>query len=211
MDADAVDAYVTERLVGPDPVLDAVLGAGLPDHHVSAPQGKFLHLLARLRGARTILEVGTLGGYSTIWLGRALPPGGHLDTLELDPARAALAEAHLAAAGLAGVVTVRTGPAADTLRGLTGPYDLVFIDADKAGNPVYLREALRLTRPGSVVVLDNVVRGGAVVDGSSTDPSVVGTRAAFDLVAAEPRLDATALQTVGSKGWDGFLLALGVD
>jgi predicted O-methyltransferase YrrM len=205
MDWDAVDAYVTEKLVGSDPALDAVLAAGLPDIHVSAPQGKFLHLLARIHGARTILEVGTLGGYSTIWLARS---GARVTTLELDPDRAALARTHLALAGVADRAEVVVGPAADTLAGLTGPYDLVFIDADKRGNPVYLREALRLTRPGSVIVLDNTVRAGAVLDAGSDDPSVVGTRAAYDLVAAEPRLDATALQTVGTKGWDGFLLAL---
>lgn len=209
---DAVDAYVTERLLPADPVLDAALAdaaaAGLPEIQVSAPQGKMLHLLARMRGARAILEVGTLGGYSTVWLARALPPTGRLVTLEIDPGHAEVARRTLERAGLTGVAEVVVGPAAETLPTLTGPYDLVFIDADKRGTPGYLREALRLTRPGSVIVVDNVVRHGAVVDAGSTDPSVVGTRAAFDLVAAEPRLDATAVQTVGGKGWDGLLVAL---
>lgn len=207
-----VDGYVTERLVEADPALDAALAdsaaAGLPDIQVSAPQGKFLHLLARIHGARTILEVGTLGGYSTIWLARALPPGGRLVTLEVDPTHAETARGNLARAGLADVAEVLTGPALETLPTLTGPYDLVFIDADKRNNPDYVRAALRLTRPGSVIVVDNVVRQGRVLDADSTEADVVGTRATYDLVAAEPRLDATALQTVGAKGWDGFLVAL---
>jgi predicted O-methyltransferase YrrM len=207
-----VDDYISERLVGADPVLDAALAdsaaAGLPDIQVSAPQGKFLHLLARIRGARTILEIGTLGGYSTIWLARALPPDGRLVSLEVDPAHAEVARGNLARAGLAGVAEVRTGPALTTLPTLTGPYDLVFIDADKRSNPDYVRAALGLTRPGSVIVVDNVVRQGRIVDGDSTDASVVGSRATYDLVAAERRLDATALQTVGGKGWDGFLVAV---
>lgn len=207
-----VDGYVTERLVAADPVLDAALAdsaaAGLPEIQVSAPQGKFLHLLARIHGARTILEVGTLGGYSTIWLARALPPDGRLVTLEVDPTHAETARGNLARAGLADVAEVVTGPALETLPTLTGPYDLVFIDADKRNNPDYVRAALRLTRPGSVIVVDNVVRQGRVVDAASTEADVVGTRATYDLVSAEPRLDATAVQTVGAKGWDGFLIAL---
>jgi len=207
-----VDRYVAEHLLAPDEVLDAALAdcaaAGMPPIQVPAAQGKFLNLLARIRGARTVLEVGTLGGYSTIWLARALPPGGRVDTLEIDPAHAEVARRNLARAGLAEVVEVRLGPAAETLATLTGPYDLVFIDADKPGNPVYLREALRLTRPGSVIVVDNVVRGGRVLDAGSTEPSVVGTRATYELLAAEPRLDATVLQTVGGKGYDGFAVAL---
>ena len=207
-----VDRYVAEHLLAPDEVLDAALAdcaaAGMPPIQVPAAQGKFLNLLARIRGARTVLEVGTLGGYSTIWLARALPPGGRVDTLEIDPAHAEVARRNLARAGLAEVVEVRLGPAAETLATLTGPYDLVFIDADKPGNPVYLREALRLTRPGSVIVVDNVVRGGRVLDADSTEPSVVGTRATYELLAAEPRLDATVLQTVGAKGYDGFAVAL---
>jgi predicted O-methyltransferase YrrM len=207
-----VDAYVIDRLVEPDPVLAAALAAsaaaGLPQIQVSAPQGKLLRLLARIAGARRILEIGTLGGYSTIWLARGLAPGGHLDTLEIDPRHAEVARTNLARAGLDGVVEVRVGPALDTLRGLTGPYDLVFIDADKRGNPDYVRAALRLTRPGGLIVVDNVIRGGRVLDAASADPDVVGTRATFDLLAGEPRLDATALQTVGGKGWDGFAIAV---
>jgi predicted O-methyltransferase YrrM len=207
-----VDAYVTDRLVGADPVLEAALAdsgaAGLPPIQVSAPQGKFLRLLARITGARRILEVGTLGGYSTIWLARGLAPGGHLDTLEVDPKHAEVARANLARAGLAGVAEVHLGPATETLPTLTGPYDLVFIDADKKGNPDYVRAALGLTRTGSVIVVDNVVRQGRVVDSEDTSADVVGTRATYDLLAAEPRLEATALQTVGAKGYDGFAIAV---
>lgn len=207
-----VDRYVAEKLLGPDDALEAALAdcaaAGMPPIQVPAAQGKLLQLLARVHGARRVLEIGTLGGYSTIWLARGLPAGGRLDTLEIDPRWTEVARRNLDRAGLADVVEVHLGPAADTLATLTGPYDLVFIDADKPGNPAYLREALRLTRPGALVVLDNVVRGGRVVDPDSTEPSVVGTRAAYDLIAAEPRLDATALQTVGAKGYDGFVVAL---
>ena len=209
---DRVDEYVTERLIGVDPALDAALAdsaaAGLPAIQVSAPQGKLLTLLARLVGARRILEVGTLGGYSTIWLARGLAPGGHLDTLEIDPRHADVARGNLQRAGLADAVTVHLGPAIDTLPTLTGPYDLVFIDADKRGNPDYVRAALGLARPGSVIVVDNVVRGGRVADAGDTSADVVGTRATYDLLASEPRLDATALQTVGGKGYDGLAIAV---
>ncbi len=209
---DRVDEYVTERLIGPDPALDAALAdsaaAGLPAIQVSAPQGKLLQLLARLVGARRILEVGTLGGYSTIWLARGLTPGGHLDTLEVDPRHAEVAQVNLLRAGLADVVTVHLGPAIDTLPTLTGPYDLVFVDADKRSNPDYVRAALGLTRPGGVIVVDNVVRGGRVADAGDTSADVVGTRATYDLLAGEPRLDATALQTVSGKGYDGFAIAV---
>ena len=209
---DRVDEYVTERLIGADPALDAALAdsaaAGLPAIQVSAPQGKLLTLLARLAGARRILEVGTLGGYSTIWLARGLAPGGHLDTLEIDPRHAEVARGNLRRAGLADAVTVHLGPAIDTLPTLTGPYDLVFIDADKRGNPDYVRAALGLARPGSVIVVDNVVRGGRVADAGDTSADVVGTRATYDLLASEPRLDATALQTVGGKGYDGLAIAV---
>jgi len=209
---DRVDEYVTERLIGADPALDAALAdsaaAGLPAIQVSAPQGKLLTLLARLVGARRILEVGTLGGYSTIWLARGLAPGGHLDTLEIDPRHADVARGNLQRAGLADAVTVHLGPAIDTLPTLTGPYDVVFIDADKKGNPDYVRAALGLTRPGSVIVVDNVVRGGRVADAGDASADVVGTRATYDLLASEPRLDATALQTVGGKGYDGLAIAV---
>ncbi len=212
----AVDGYIAGKLIGADPVLDAALAAnaagGLPAIDVSAAQGRMLELLARMTGARRILEVGTLGGYSTICLARALPGDGQLVTLELDPHHAEVARANLERAGLGGRCEVRVGPAAETLWAMIavgeGPFDLVFIDADKPGNVAYLEAALELARPGSVIVVDNVVRGGRVLEADSTDRSVVGTRALFDAVAAEPRLDATAIQTVGDKGWDGFLLAV---
>jgi predicted O-methyltransferase YrrM len=169
-----------------------------------------LELLARLQGARAILEIGTLGGYSTICLARALPAGGRLLTLEANAAYAEVARANIACAGLADVVDVRVGPALDTLPLLAAeaPFDLVFIDADKRSNPEYLGWALELSRPGSLIVADNIVRGGAVTDARSDDPSVIGVRRFLELVAAEPRLSATAVQTVGAKGYDGFVLAL---
>ncbi len=210
----AVDDYIVSRLVAPDAALERALAenatAGLPPHDVSPAQGKFLHLLARMLGAKRILEIGTLGGYSTIWLARALGPGGQVVTLEADPHHAALARGNIAAAGLAALVDLHVGPALEMLPRLQGEaaFDLVFIDADKPNNPAYLAWALKLTRPGGVIVGDNVVREGAVVDPDSADPRVQGVRNFFDMMAAEPRLDATALQTVGSKGWDGFAIAL---
>lgn len=208
----AVDEYIIEHLVPADAALDAALRAtaqaGMPDIGVAPTHGKLLHLLARLRGARTILEIGTLAGYSTIWLARALPPGGRLVTLEYDRKHAEVARENLTQAGLADVVEVRVGPALDTLPELTGPFDLVFIDADKVNNPAYVRWALQLTRPGSAIVVDNVVRGGSVLEKDRDDPSVQGTRTLYETIAAEPRLTATAVQTVGVKGYDGFLLAL---
>ena len=212
----AVDGYIAGKLIGADPVLDAALAAnaegGLPAIDVSAAQGRMLELFARMTGARRILEVGTLGGYSTICLARALPEDGQLVTLELDPHHAEVARANLARAGLGDRCEVRVGPAVETLAAMIaageGPFDVVFIDADKPGNVAYLDAALKLARPGSVIVVDNVVRGGGVLDADSTDRSVIGTRALFDAVASEPRLDATAIQTVGDKGWDGFLLAV---
>jgi predicted O-methyltransferase YrrM len=211
-----VDAYLVERLAATDDVLEAVhddsVAAGLPDIAVSAVQGKLLHLLARAVRARSVLEVGTLGGYSTLWLARALPSGGRVVTLELDPHHAEVARANLAAAGVPDLVDVRVGPALDTLRALVaegaGPFDLVFVDADKENNAAYVELALSLSRPGTLVVVDNVVRGGAVVHRDHADPRVQGTRALFDYLAREPRLDSTALQTVGAKGYDGFVLAL---
>ena len=212
----AVDGYITDMLVPADPALDAALeasaAAGLPAINVAPNQGKLLMLLAQLRGARNVLEIGTLGGYSTIWLGRALPPGGRLVTLEANPEYAAVARANLARAGLSGVAEVRVGPAAETLPRLEaegrGPFDLVFIDADKPSTPEYFAWALRLARRGTLVVVDNVVRDGAVVDGDSGDAAVQGIRRFLELAAAEPRVSATAIQTVGSKGYDGFALAL---
>lgn len=208
----AVDHYFTGELLGPDPVLDAALEAnalgGLPAIDVSPAQGKQLHLLARSIGARRILEVGTLGGYSTIWLARALPADGQLVTCELEPRHAEVARSNLARAGLAGLVEVRVGPALDTLPGLDGPFDLAFIDADKASNVEYFQHALRLSRPGSMIVVDNVVRGGRVVDAESDEPAVRGTRRLVEMVGREPRVDATVIQTVGAKGYDGFLLAV---
>jgi len=212
----AVDRYITDLLVPPDPVLDAALdasaAAGLPAIQVAPNQGKLLGLLARLQGARSILEIGTLGGYSTIWLARALPAGGRLVTLEADPKHAEVARANLAAAGLADVVDVRLGPALDTLPQLAAeeldPFDLIFIDADKPSNAQYLAWALALSRLGTLIVVDNVVRAGAVIDADSDDPNVAGTRRLFELLAEEPRLSATAIQTVGSKGHDGLALAV---
>ena len=212
----SVDEYITDLLVAPDPVLDAALAAsaaaGLPEIQVAANQGKFLHLLARIRGARHILEIGTLGGYSTIWLARALPAGGRLITLEADPRHAEVARANIAHAGLSDVVEVRLGAALETLPQLAGegavPFDLVFIDADKPNIPEYFGWALKLSRAGSVIVVDNVVRDGALVDASGSDPSVEGARRLHQLLASEPAVSATTIQTVGSKGYDGFVLAL---
>ncbi|GAA3240204.1 O-methyltransferase [Pseudonocardia petroleophila] len=207
-----VDDYYTGLLLDEDPALDAALEAnaeaGLPAIDVSPAQGKMLHLLARAIGARRILEVGTLGGYSTIWLARAVQPEGSVVTCEIDPHHARVAAANIARAGLADTVDVRVGPAVDTLAGLTGPFDLAFVDADKASNAEYFAHALRLSRPGGVIVVDNVVRGGRVVEEASTDAAVVGTRRFARALAAEERVDATVIQTVGSKGHDGFALAV---
>ena len=211
-----VGQYLADLLVPPDAALGAALAAseaaGLPAIAVAPNEGKLLQLLALMCGARTILEIGTLGGYSTIWLARALPPGGRLVTLELDPAHAEVARANVGRAGLAEVVEVRVGPALETLPRLAaegrGPFDLVFVDADKGGYPDYLAWALRLTRRGSVIVADNVVREGAVADPASDDPNVRGVRRFLELLAAEPRVSATAVQTVGSKGYDGFAIAV---
>lgn len=215
----AVDRYLCDVLVASDPALDAATAArasaGLPSHDVSPNEGKLLYLLARLRHARQILEIGTLAGYSTIWLARALPAGGRLITLEADPRHADLARANLEHAGLAGVVDVRVGPALETLPRLAaegqGPFDMVFIDADKRNNPGYLDWSLRLSRPGTLIVADNVVRGGAVGDPATADPDAQGVRRFNALIAANSRLAATAIQTVGAKGWDGFALILVTD
>jgi predicted O-methyltransferase YrrM len=212
----AVDRYFTESLCGADDALDAALeanaAAGLPAIDVAPNQGKLLHLLAVIQGARRILEVGTLGGYSTIWLARALPPDGRLVTLELQPTHGEVARANLERAGLSNKVELRVGPALESLRQLheegAEPFDMIFIDADKPNNPGYLEWALKLSRRGSLIVVDNVVREGAIVDTESEDAAVQGTRAMFERMRAEPRLSATAIQTVGSKGYDGF--AIGV-
>ena len=210
----AVDDYIAGHLLRDDPVLMAALAAnaaaGLPPIDVSAAQGKMLHLLARMAGARRILEIGTLGGYSTIWLARALPDDGRLVSLELEPAHAAVARTNVARAGLADRVEIRVGPAIDTLAAMTGeaPFDFIFIDADKPNNVAYLTAAIGLARPGTTIIVDNVIRDGGVLDGKSTDPSIRGTRALFEAIAAHPRIDATAVQTVGAKQWDGFILAL---
>jgi predicted O-methyltransferase YrrM len=211
-----VDEYFDELLVKPDPILEAALAAGLaagmPQIQVSPTQGKFLHLLALIQGARRVLEVGTLAGYSTIWLGRALPPDGCLISLEVNPRYAEVARANLRRAGLEAITEVVVGPAVDSLaalvEGSVEPFDLVFIDADKERNPDYVGWALRLSHPGSVIVVDNVVRQGRVVDAENRDPNITGTRRMFENIAREPRLEATAVQTVGLKGYDGFAVLL---
>ncbi len=212
----AVDQYITDHLVPPDEALDAALkasdAAGLPAINVAPNQGKFLNLLARIAGAQRILEIGTLGGYSTIWLARALPADGRLITLEFDPKHADVAHENFARAGLETKIELRLGKALDLLPGLAeeglGPFDLFFIDADKQNNPHYFAWALKLSRPGSVIVIDNVVRKGAIVDPANHDDLVEGVRRTYETVAAEKRVDATAFQTVGLKGHDGLLIAL---
>jgi predicted O-methyltransferase YrrM len=212
----AVDRYLSSLLISPDPALDAALADsaahGLPAINVSPPQGKFLYLLARIHGARNILEIGTLGGYSAIWLGRALPPGGRLITLESDPKHAEVAAANLDRAGLTGIVEIRLGPAMETLSKLAiegrTPFDLIFIDADKPSTADYFAWALKLSRQGSVIVVDNVTRKGGVIDPDSTDANVLGMRRFLEALAAERRVSATAIQTVGGKGYDGFAIAL---
>jgi len=212
----AVDNYLAGLLVPPDTALDAALEAsttaGLPPINVSPTHGKLLHLLATMQGARLILEIGTLGAYSTIWLARALPADGRLITLEADSKHADVARANIVRAGLEGIVELRLGKALDTLpqiaAGKNGPFDLIFIDADKQNIPRYFDWALRLSRSGTLIVVDNVVRGGAVVDAATEDTNVQGVRQFLDIVAREARVSATAIQTVGLKGYDGFALAL---
>jgi len=211
-----VDRYITDLLVPPDPVLDAALeastAAGLPEIQVSPNQGKLLHLIARLQSARAILELGTLGGYSTIWLARALPKDGRLITLEADPKHAEVAKANFARAGLDSIIELRLGLALDTLPKLAaekkGPFDLIFIDADKQNIPEYFTWSLKLARRGTLIIVDNVVRDGAVIDAASTDASVQGVRRFNEVLAAERRVSATTLQTVGTKGYDGLACAL---
>jgi predicted O-methyltransferase YrrM len=205
----AVDDYFVDTLIEEDPALrQARLSSAdstMPRAEVAPNQGALLALLARMSGARRALEIGTLTGYSTIWLARAVE---QVTTLEAVAANAEIARRNFEAAGVADRIELLVGPAVEALATLSGPYDLVFIDADKPGNPAYLRAALRLTRPGSVIVADNVVRDGAVIDPASTDERVVGVRAYLEMLRDDPRLEATALQTVGSKGWDGFALAV---
>ncbi len=215
----AVDRYIADVVVPSNPALEAALAAsadaGLPPINVAPNQGKLLALLVQMRSARTVLEIGTLGGYSTIWMAAALPADGRLVTLEADAGYAEVARRNIARAGLEGLVEVRVGPALATLPQLAaegaGPFDLVFIDADKPANPEYLSWALRLTRRGSVIVVDNVVRDGTVVDAGSADPGVQGTRRLYELLGQEPRVSATVIQTVGTKGYDGFALAVVTD
>ena len=211
-----VDRYFSDQLIPRDDELEGALAAsdaaGIPAINVTPNQGRFLQFLARMCGARAILEIGTLGGYSTIWLGRALPPDGRLITLEYEPTHAAVARDNILQAGLDDKVEIRVGRAIETLPLLeeegAGPFDLIFIDADKPSNPDYFTWALRLSHPGSVIVIDNVVRDGRVIDGGSGESDVVGVRRMTDLIAAEPRVSATAIQTVGGKGYDGFAIVL---
>ncbi len=212
----AVDGYLVETLIPSDPIMQEALkrntAANLPAIDVAPNQGKLLYLLAKMRGAKRILEIGTLGGYSTIWLARALPEEGTLITLELDPKHAEVATANIAGAGLSSKVEVRLGPALDSLSKLHAegakPFDFIFIDADKPGYPAYFDWSMRLSGPGTVIIADNVVREGAIIEAESTDTSVQGVRHFFEKIAAIPNLEATALQTVGTKGYDGFALAV---
>jgi predicted O-methyltransferase YrrM len=212
----AVDQYTTDLLMHADPTLDAALAsseaAGLPPISVSPSQGKLLMLLAQLAGAKKILEIGTLGGYSSIWLGRALAPGGRLITLEANPKHAEVARGNIARAGLAEVVEVRLGDARAGIQQLaaegSSPFDLIFIDADKQSIPHYLEWSLKLSHPGTLIIVDNVIRDGALIDAKSEDPNVIGARRMHEMLAANPRLSATTIQTVGSKGYDGLTLAL---
>lgn len=212
----AVDEYLNLKLIGSDPALEAALDenarTGLPAFDVAPNQGKLLHLLARMSGARRILEIGTLGGYSTIWLARALPPGGKLVSLESDPNHAEVARGNIRNAKLERMVEIRLGAALDSLKHLEAeralPFDFVFIDADKPNNPTYLEWSIKLSRPGTVIIADNVVRDGAIVDPGNTDARVQGVQKFFDKLSADRRLAATAIQTVGSKGYDGFALAI---
>ena len=213
----AVDDYIVENLLPADTVLEAVLRSnrsrGLPEIDVSPAQGKLLYLLARMNGAKRILEIGTLGGYSTIWLARALPSDGKVVTLELEQRHADVAQVNFKIARLSELIDLRVGPALKSLEDISAredgeAFDLVFIDADKPNNPNYLAWAMRLSRPGTVIVCDNVIRDGAVLDEDGSDPNVEGARAAFSFLAKEAGLEATAIQTVGAKGYDGFAIAV---
>lgn len=213
---DMVDQYITERLIHHDSVLEQVLAAnqkaGLPPYDVSPNQGKLLNLFAQMQGAQRILEIGTLGGYSTIWLARALPSGGQLVTLELDPVHAQVAKANISLAQLDDIVDLRVGDALDQLAQMdfegVAPFDFIFIDTDKPNNPNYLKWALHFSHPGTVIIGDNVIRDGEVINENNQDPRVDGVRKFYDLLAEESRITATAIQTVGSKGYDGFVLGI---
>ncbi|GAB3657977.1 O-methyltransferase [Glycomyces tarimensis] len=210
-----VDEFLGTLLIGEDDALTEAVAssdrAGLPPIQVSAPQGKLLYLLAKMQGAKRVLEIGTLGGYSAIWMARALPEGGHLISMEASPRHAEVASGNIARAGLVGTVEIRVGLASESLPKLAAenpePFDMVFIDADKAGYPAYLDWSLKLTRPGAIIVADNVVRGGAVADELSRDTNVQGVRAYLEAVGADPRLEGTVVQTVGAKGYDGISIA----
>ncbi|TBL81013.1 O-methyltransferase [Paenibacillus thalictri] len=211
-----VDAYITERLIPHDPVLEEVLSANrraeLPEIDVTPAQGKLLHIWARMQGAKRILEIGTLGGYSTIWMARALPADGRLVTLELSPHHAQVARSNIAYAGLETKVEIRVGDALQQLAALkeegAEAFDLIFIDADKPNNPAYLKWALQFSHPGTVIVGDNVIREGEIINEQTLDPRVAGVRQFYDLLAEEPNITATAIQTVGSKGYDGFVIGI---
>jgi len=213
---EAVDSYVSDLLLGEDAALEQALeasaAAGLPPIAVTAPQGKLLHLLVRIQGAASVLELGTLGGYSTTWIARALPPGGRVVSLELQASYAEVARANLERAGVGERVQLRVGPALESLQALidegAGPFDMVFIDADKQSTADYFALSLELARPGTVLVIDNVVLDGGLADSANEDPRVLGMRRFHELLAAEPRVSATTIQTVGAKGYDGFTLAL---
>lgn len=212
----SVDTYFSQELLAADPILDAALAAnaeaGMPPHDVSPLQGRFLSLLVKAVGAKRVLEIGTLGGYSTVWFARSVAPDGRVVTLEIDPARAEVARSNFQRAGVEERIDIMVGRASESLARLAadkaGPFDVIFIDADKPSNPEYLEWALRLSRPGTLIIGDNVVRDGAVADPDSTDPNVIGVRSFVRLMADDPRIEATAIQTVGSKGYDGFALAL---
>ncbi len=208
----AVDEYLAGILVGPDAALDSALaaqeGAGLPAIEVAPVAGKLLYLLAQLGGVRRVLEIGTLGGYSTIWMARAVGEGGHVTTIEAEPWIAEIARGSIDAAGVGERVEILVGRAAEVLPDLHGVYDMVFIDADKESNVVYLEQAARLGRPGTLIVLDNIGRSGDIVDANTEDSMVIGTQQALRMLGEDPRFDATALQTVGVKGWDGLAIAL---
>lgn len=211
---ESVDSYFTSAVLGGDdfaPIVAKSVASGLPEIAVSVAQGKFLALLCEIAGAKRVLEFGTLGGYSAAWMARAVGEGGHVVTLELEPRHAEVAGENLADVGLGERVQIIEGPALESVQRLvqdgSGAFDLVFIDADKPNNTNYLREALKLSHPGTVIVVDNVVRGGNVVDADSSDEAVLGSREVLELLGSDDRLDATALQTVGDKGWDGFAIA----